>query len=102
MTEEHGGVVPKVVRRNGPNGDDSHADHGAGLDADIRLHFNVVWREGSEGGRELGREHQISKRQGWIWYCLDGLVCLATGRCMSSDGLMGIFCILRQNSKIKK
>lgn len=57
MTEEHGGVVPKVVRRNGPNGDDSHADHGAGLDADIRLHFNVVWREGSEGGRELGREH---------------------------------------------
>ena len=65
MAEEHGGVVPEVIVRNGPDGEDSHADHGARLDADVRLHYDVVWgegegegeREGSERRRQLGRRH---------------------------------------------
>ena len=61
MAEEHGGVVPEVIVRNEPDGEDSHADHGARLDADVRLHYDVVWgegeREGSERRRQLGRRH---------------------------------------------
>lgn len=38
VVEEHGGVIPEVVRRDWPNRENCHADHGAGLDANIRLH----------------------------------------------------------------
>lgn len=55
VAEEHGGVVPEVIRRDGANGDDGHADHGARLDADVRLHYGVVRGEGSERERERGR-----------------------------------------------
>lgn len=48
VAEEHGGVVPQQRRGDVADREDGDADHGARLDADVRLHF----RRGS-GARDL-------------------------------------------------
>lgn len=54
VAEEHGGVVPQQRRGDGADREDGHPDHGARLDADVRLHFSPA-TPGPEIARRFGR-----------------------------------------------
>lgn len=56
VAEEHGGVVPQQRRGDVADREDGDADHGARLDADVRLHF----RRGS-----CARDLPAMRGRGW-------------------------------------
>lgn len=62
VAEEHGGVVPQQRRGDGADREDGHPDHGARLDADVRLHFSRrLWgrRPPGDSGGDGERRKEI-------------------------------------------